>query len=178
MISGTDFAVHNPFIGWTKAEMCRVLDESNLSAVTGITQSCDRSPRSEIRQCGSCSSCILRRQALLASGIPDSSDYLVHNGTDKQRKKYLAESHLFYMMYQARDLRQVHENQGAWDVLRHKHPTLLGDIPMRLPASVENSGRDIASELVEVLRRYAHEWSLAAVEKGFEVEYADIFNVK
>ena len=177
-IAGKQFVVHNPFIGWTKAEMCRVLDRMNLSAVAGITQSCDRSPRSKIPQCGTCSSCILRRQALLASGIPDTSDYLVHKGTDQQRKKYLAESHLPYMMSQARNLRQLLDSERAWDDLMYKHPTLLGDIPMRLPASVRRSRSDFTSELVEVLRRYAHEWLLAQVQQGFEAEYGDIFNVK
>lgn len=175
-ISGTDFKVHNPFIGWTKAQMCRVFNKMNLSAVAGITQSCDRSPRSKIKQCGTCSSCILRRQAFLASGIPDTSKYLVHRGTDQQRKKYLAESHLPYMMYQARNLRQVFESEDAWDVLRHKHPTLLGDISMRLPASTGHLGADLALKLAEVLRRYGHEWSLTKVRKGFASEYVDIVN--
>lgn len=177
-IAGKQFVVHNPFIGRTKAEMCRVLEKMNLSAVAGITQSCDRSPRSKIPQCGTCSSCILRRQALLASGIPDTSNYLIHEGTDQQRKKYLAESHLPYMMFQAHNLRQILDSEGAWDDLMYKHPTLLGDIPMRLPASVRRSGSDFAAELVEVLRRYAHEWSLAQVQQGFEAEYGDIFSVK
>ena len=153
VISGTDFKVRNPFIGWTKAKMCDVFNKMNLSAVAGITQSCDRSPRDKIKQCGTCSSCILRRQAFLASGIPDTSEYLVHSGTDKQRKKYLAESHLPYMMYQARNLWQVFESEDAWDVLRHKHPTLLGDFSMRLPASSEHLGADFALKLAEVLRR-------------------------
>ena len=176
IISGTDFNVHNPFIGWTKAEMCSVLDKMNLSAVAGITQSCDRSPRSKIPQCGTCSSCILRRQALLASNIPDTSEYLVHSGTDQQRKKYLAESHLPYMMYQARNLRQIFESEDAWDVLRHKHPTLLGDNSMRLPVSTEHLGTDFALESAEVLRRYGHEWSLTKVRKGFASEYVGIVN--
>jgi len=175
-ISGTDFVVHNPFIGWTKAEMCRVFNKMNLSAVAVITQSCDRAPRSKIKQCGTCSSCILRRQALLASGIPDTSEYLVHSGTVKQRKKYFAESHLPYMMYQARNLRQIFESEDAWDVLRHKHPTLLGDISMRLPASTEHLGPDFALESAEVLRRYSHEWSLTDVQKGFAVENVEIVN--
>lgn len=175
-ISGTDFTVHNPFIGWTKAEMCSVLDKMNLSAVAGITRSCDRSPRSKIPQCGTCSSCILRRQALLASSIPDSSDYLVHQGTDQQRKKYLAESHLPYMMYQARNLRQIFTGEDAWDVLKYKHPTLLDDIAMRLPASSEHVGTDFAMELAEVIRRYGYEWSLPKVRKGFASEHVDIVN--
>ena len=175
-ISGTDFAVHNPFISWTKAEMCRVLDKMNLSAVAGITQSCDRAPRSKIPQCGTCSSCILRRQALLAADITDTSEYLVHRGTDKQQKKYFAESHLPYMMYQARNLRQIFESEDAWDVLRHKHPTLLGDISMRLPVSTEHLGTDFALESAEVLRRYGHEWSLTKVRKGFASEYVGIVN--
>ena len=175
-ISGTDFKVHNPFIGWTKAEMCSVLGKMDLSSVVGITKSCDRSPRSKIPQCGTCSSCILRRQALLASGIPDTSEYLVHYGTDQQRKKYLAESHLPYMMHQARNLRRIFESEDAWDALRHKHPTLLDGISMRLPASTGQFGPDFDRESIEVLRRYGHEWSLTDVQKGFASENVDIVN--
>ncbi len=176
IISDTDFTVHNPFIHWTKAEMCSVLDKMNLSAVAGITQSCDRSPRSKIPQCGTCSSCILRRQALLASGIPDTSNYLVHKGTDQQRKKYLAESHLPYMMFQVRNLRQIFDSESARDDLMYKYPTLLGDIPMRLSTNSGYVGSDFALGLVQVLRRYGQEWSLTEVQKGFESEYADIVN--
>jgi len=78
------------------------------------------------------------------------------------------------MMYQARNLRRIFESEDAWDVLRHKHPTLLGDIPMRLPSSTGQLGPDFSRELVEVLRRYGHEWSLADVRKGFASEYLDI----
>ena len=173
MVSGTEFIVHNPFIGCTKADMCSVLDKMNLSAVAGITQSCDRSPRSKIPQCGTCSSCILRRQALLASGNCDTSEYLVHRGTDRQKKKYLAESHLPYMMYQARNLRQIFESEDAWDVLRHKHPTLLDDIPTRHAACGARVEPDFDSMLSDVLRRYAQEWSLSEVQKGFEMESQD-----
>ena len=170
MVSDTDFTVHNPFIGRTKAEMCRVLDKMSLSAIAGKTQSCDRSPRDKIPQCGTCSSCILRRQAFLASGIPDSSEYLVQKGNDQQHKKYLAESHLLYMMYQAQKLRQILEGEDAWLVLTHEYPTLLGDIPTRLRAINSASGCDNIAELVEMLRRYAQEWLRPEVQKGFEAE--------
>ena len=77
-------------------------------------------------------------------------------------------------MLQARRLRQLPEGEGAWDVLKHKHPTLLGDIPTRLPADSGYVIPDFTSELVNVLRRYGDEWSRSEVQKGFASEYVDI----
>ena len=110
-----------------KLKCVRVFNKMNLSTVAGITQSCDRSPRNKIKQCGTCSSCILRRQALCSLlAFPIRQNILSTRELISSAQKYLAESHLPYMMYQARNLRRVFESEDAWDVLRHKHPTLLG----------------------------------------------------
>lgn len=73
------FTIHNRCIFLTKAEMCR--HGAVLLAAEGIgsTFSCDGFPvrRSRLAQCGFCTSCILRRQALETAGLSlyDANDY-------------------------------------------------------------------------------------------------------
>ena len=178
IVMETPFVVHNPFLGCTKAEMCRVLDKMNMSDIVWESQSCDRSPRNKISQCGSCSSCLLRRQALLAAGIRDQSSYLLHLGAKQEREKYLTESHLLHMMHQSGNLRQIVQRDNAWAFLRHKNPTLLGDVLYRLPSSNGQDSQDIAEVIISVLRRYANEWIIPSVQKEFETEYVDISRVR
>ena len=63
--------VKNPFLFHTKAAMCAALEPAGLSDAIRDTVSCDGFPQrvSNQPQCGHCTSCIFRRQALLASGL-------------------------------------------------------------------------------------------------------------
>ena len=66
--------IENPYLSRTKAEMCRALPDAGLVDVIPETVSCDSFPlrfRGESAQCGYCTSCVLRRQALHASGLCD-----------------------------------------------------------------------------------------------------------
>ncbi|MDE0143454.1 MAG: 7-cyano-7-deazaguanine synthase [Caldilineaceae bacterium] len=71
--------IRNPFLFRTKTEMCRALGPIGLASAVQFTVSCDSFP---VRvpgksQCGVCTSCILRRQSLLAAGY---QDYDPHSG--------------------------------------------------------------------------------------------------
>ena len=63
--------VENPFLLQTKAKMCAALEPAGLSDSIRDTVSCDGFPQRVLNrpQCGYCTSCIFRRQALLASGL-------------------------------------------------------------------------------------------------------------
>ena len=63
--------VRNPCLFRTKAEMCRGLPAAGLADTVRDTVSCDSFPLrvKDTPQCGSCTSCVLRRQALAASGL-------------------------------------------------------------------------------------------------------------
>lgn len=66
--------IENPYLFHTKAEMCEALQGAGFLDAVGETVSCDRFPlriRDRPSQCGFCTSCILRRQALHASGLGD-----------------------------------------------------------------------------------------------------------
>lgn len=66
-VLGRHLSVRNPFLFHTKAEMCRSLLPSGFADAVGDTISCDSFPMripNQAPQCGYCTSCVLRRQAL------------------------------------------------------------------------------------------------------------------
>ena len=75
---GHSCVISNPCQFFTKAQMCSYFHESELSDLISQTVSCDSYPLREcVPQCGICTSCILRRQALRVAKLPDSaSGYL------------------------------------------------------------------------------------------------------
>lgn len=75
------FRIVNPFWNITKGAMCRFLkSDERLVNLSFDTVTCDRLPRVEGRQCGYCTSCILRRQAFIAAGIEDLTVYASDQG--------------------------------------------------------------------------------------------------
>ena len=116
-VLGRPFKIHNPFIEWTKAEMCNVINEMSVSDIAWTTWSCDRARGALFVQCGRCSSCLLRRQSFIASDTEDRTRYLIHVETGTKHDNLLRESHLLHMTYQARTLRQIFQRDDAWDVL-------------------------------------------------------------
>ncbi len=174
MILDQPFQICNPFLGWTKAEMCQVLDEMNVIDTALMTESCDRPHRKGVSQCGRCSSCLLRRQSFVVAGVEDRTKYLIHEETGAERENLLRKSHLPHMMYQARSLRKIFQRDDAWEVLKYKHSTLLGDIPYRLSETDGQDTDDTVDKIVNVLRRYADEWKNPSVIEAFEAEIQDI----
>ncbi len=152
------FKIHNPFIGWTKAEMCEVLKELGISDVAWRTWSCDRARGTNFVQCGRCSSCILRRQGFLVARIGDCTLYRLDRVSNSEREKLLSESHLLHMLCQAKSLRNILQTENAWDVLALKHPTLLGQITHFLPEDKNRCGPSLREAIVSMLSRYADEW--------------------
>jgi hypothetical protein len=77
---GENFQIRNPFLFSTKADMCQILAEDKRADLASLTKSCDRPHRQQPDQCGYCSSCLLRRQALAASKIEDKTSYVIFAG--------------------------------------------------------------------------------------------------
>jgi 7-cyano-7-deazaguanine synthase in queuosine biosynthesis len=123
-VIGEPFRFHNPFLLWTKAELCEVLAELPLRQLIWETVSCDR-PRREIpAQCGCCSSCLLRRQGLLALGLGDQTTYgVISEMCDREnttlpspgsRRRPFKASHLQAMQYQVNSLRAIFRSDNPW----------------------------------------------------------------
>ncbi len=75
---GHNSVISNPCQFLTKAQMCSYFQESELADLISETVFCDSYPlREGVPQCGTCTSCILRRQALKVARFTDStSGYL------------------------------------------------------------------------------------------------------
>jgi hypothetical protein len=70
-ITAHSFHIRTPFLFSTKADCLKGIEENSLRAGIARTFSCDRFPdyRERRRQCGVCSSCILRRLSLESAGL-------------------------------------------------------------------------------------------------------------
>ena len=73
----TSFQFRNPFLFWTKAQMCKVFKDTFSTSLIASTITCDRLHRQIPMQCGCCSSCLLRRQALAVHAINDTTGYVI-----------------------------------------------------------------------------------------------------
>ncbi len=71
-----NFKILNSFWDQTKGQMCaHIVHQRDLQKLAFQTLTCDRLPRIEGRQCGYCTSCLLRRQALLWANVHDETVY-------------------------------------------------------------------------------------------------------
>lgn len=122
--------IRNPFLFRTKTEMCRALGPIGLASAVQFTVSCDSFP---VRvpgksQCGVCTSCILRRQSLLAAGYQDydpHSGYLYNLLVDGSN---IASNLLFgseVMREQVCTLARCLDSDNSWHSLTASFPELF-----------------------------------------------------
>jgi 7-cyano-7-deazaguanine synthase len=67
------YSIHAPLLHMTKSEIIRAGDQAGVDF--SLTHSC-YDPAPDGRACGSCDSCILRRDGFLQAGIPDPTRYV------------------------------------------------------------------------------------------------------
>ncbi|EJO77757.1 hypothetical protein Q2295_02330 [Leptospira interrogans] len=92
---GSEKKIVNPFLFFTKGEMCKVFTSDILisSNILELSSSCDSNHRQKDKpgQCGYCSSCLLRRQGILGTGLTDPTRYSYPNLNDAKRMKYFTQ---------------------------------------------------------------------------------------
>jgi 7-cyano-7-deazaguanine synthase in queuosine biosynthesis len=68
--------IRDPFLFRTKADLCKALIQGGIGDLVSKTVSCDGFAQRVARraQCGVCTSCVLRRQSLLAAGLGAHDD--------------------------------------------------------------------------------------------------------
>ncbi len=75
--AGLRVRIENPYQFTTKGEMLRgCADQALLTAEAARATSCGRFQRFNYRHCGRCVPCQVRRAAFIASGIPDTTEYV------------------------------------------------------------------------------------------------------
>ncbi|MCW7470554.1 7-cyano-7-deazaguanine synthase [Leptospira kanakyensis] len=79
LVTDTEIKIENPYAFQTKSEMLRNILEKKLTNFISITSSCDSPQRKKPKECGFCTSCLLRRFSLLSAGIEDEKDYIFKN---------------------------------------------------------------------------------------------------
>ena len=161
--------IDNPFMFTTKAEMCRALPEAGLATLVRETVSCDGYPQ-RVRgqaQCGCCTSCVLRRQALFCSGLAENdpiSDYRrdILSGLKRLERN---ESHGFMVMdEQVKLMARCLESNRPWRELTIAYPE-LARTTVELAARPGAPGQeDLAASYVELFRTHVHEWNNFASE--------------
>ena len=161
--------IENPFMFTTKAEMCRALPEVDLAAVVRETVSCDGYPQRVPgqAQCGHCTSCVLRRQALFCGGLADydhSADYRrdILSGIKRLGPD---ESHGFMVMSeQVRLMARCLESDQPWQELTIAYPELARtavELAGRLGAPPQEV---LSASYVELFRSHVQEWNKFASE--------------
>jgi hypothetical protein len=152
----TQFDFSNPYMFWTKSQMRESLIKLNTSNLIHFTSSCDRPHRSShgVIQCGSCSSCILRRQAIAALDIVDPTEY--ENGELIDKNECL---HLRAMTYQLITMKKILNQSNPWYAFSSEYHEL--DDIVDLVSQLENLSPDIIRErIIQMYQIYISEWRL------------------
>jgi len=71
-VGGNEIAIETPLIDLKKSEIIRI--GTNLGVDYSLTHSC-YDPAADGSSCGSCDSCIIRKQGFVEAGVPDPTRY-------------------------------------------------------------------------------------------------------
>ena len=156
---GRHFRMRLPFLFWTKAELCAGIRAAGLCDLIPVTVSCDGFPR-RVKgkpQCGRCTSCLLRRQALGAAGLSafDPADAYAFDVDATSREEWPYELHA--MLDQRWSLMQGLAQHDAWEGLSHRYPQLESAMCELGPRGwdVDRTRRGI----VGLYTRYCNDWA-------------------
>jgi hypothetical protein len=164
-----ELKVINPFQFWTKGKMCRSLNKPGLDTLAGMTISCDSFPlRIPVsHQCGTCTSCLLRRLSLFSAGlgVKDQASAYQHDvfnlksfkSYDEKRKKLYP---FLAMSDQANKIESCLNSPLPWLALMGVFPELR-EIQESISKDTNQNQEKIAELILELYHEYIREW------KGF-----------
>lgn len=156
------FEIHNPFWLNTKSEMCAYPEVQRLAQYITHTFSCDSFPirQKDKSQCGSCTSCLLRRLSLETSklGCFDKSKIYLRDllSTDFQ----VTEKHLLglrAMEWQYHQIKSCLENTKAWQSISHQFPE-LNNIVTILTLRTDADASFLQQSIIKLYNKYILEW--------------------
>lgn len=161
LLTGQRFRILNPFLFVTKAEMCRNPAVQRLGAHVPLTFSCDGFPvrRKNKSQCGSCTSCLLRRQALESAGLSkfDQDGYL----NDLLSPSFVgSESQLHAvraMDWQVHRIKRALAETNPWKSLVREWVELKR-LEVEMCRGSERRCKEVQDNLLHLFSRYAEEW--------------------
>ena len=155
------FTFHNPWLFLTKGQLCSGLAASGVRELVRQTVSCDGFPqRVKARpQCGHCTSCLLRRQALDVAGLrscdtPDLYRYDIRNASAdwSPAKRYPFQA----MSAQVSRLESALLSSDPWQSLSVVHPQIR-EVACVLSGQSQSS-RAAEDRVIQLYRQYCTEW--------------------
>ncbi len=164
LLTGSPFTFQNPYLFQTKGEMCRHPAVRGLASYLPLTFSCDGFPvqTKGKPQCGSCTSCLLRRLSLEAAKLSafDRGDrYICDLLTPGAKASERQLQNLRAMEWQYRKISQRLAGKSPWQSLVTEFPELQA-LASELGSSWEGaeSGGKIERPLLKLYARYVAEW--------------------
>lgn len=165
MIFDEPFVIENLALWSTKTELCRALIDSPLRQTISQTVSCDGSfSRRERRkrQCGVCTSCLLRRLSLIAADLVDAD--LPHDYQfDILKASSIKNANRLFQFKAMRNhiqkLRNCLEAQNPWFELSHSYP-ILEEIKLSLGILTKDNKELIQNKILYLYSNYVQEWSI------------------
>lgn len=157
------FHFKNPFLFWTKAQMCASLTHSDAVEIANNTVSCDSLHRkpNQPTQFGKCSSCLLRRQSLAAADIVDRTPYyreILEQPSD--RIGFDA------MLYQVETLQNCFAASSPWEKLCQRYPCLV-TVADRIAKHEKTTPQFVADQIMRLYRAYVSEWDYVLHTSAF-----------
>jgi 7-cyano-7-deazaguanine synthase in queuosine biosynthesis len=158
LLGRQEFTIKNECLHLTKAEMCNHPAVKRVSLKIADTFSCDGFPvrRHKLAQCGFCTSCLLRRQALEVAALAefDGDDY----GCDLRQEGPFRPHHLRAlraMDYQSNRLLNALIAADGWAALCFEFPEMR-----RLADAMANDSPvvDIRDQLIRLYGQHVKEW--------------------
>jgi hypothetical protein len=170
LAGGIEFSIVNHCLYQTEAEMCGTPAVAAVLAGISSTFSCDGFPvrRRLFAQCGFCTSCLLRRQALEGASLAvhDSNDY----GCDLTSDELHSGQHLTSlrsMNVQALRIRDALDSAESWKRLTLAFPEL------RRVAEAIGNGTDsleVRRDLLRLYTQHVSEWREFSALKHLQLQ--------
>lgn len=149
------FRFCNPYQFVTKTQMVAALSEHADLAFN--TVSCDGRYRQaeQPSQCGHCSSCLLRRMALLNVFGQDETKYAIAWGIGTSSAEH--GTHFRAMDYQASKLREILASPEPWRHLQYRYPGLR-TLVIKIARDSGKSVSQLEGLLLDLYRSHVNEW--------------------
>ena len=145
--------------------MCQSFANSSLRNAIKHTVSCDGSFSRRVRrkrQCGVCTSCLLRRQSLTAAGLAeydfvDDYEFDIFKTSAFQNTDRLFAFHA--MQNQAQKIKSCLQAANPWLTLAATYP-ILEEMKLRLSGLSELKMKSVQQKILRLYSAHLNEWSL------------------
>ncbi len=163
LVLDQEIRIENPFLFTTKAEMCKAILTSGLGDIVQHTVSCDGfPPRLQGKsQCGKCTSCILRREALYNAGLKDSDHGYKYQHDFFENPEILMKRTgrgFPLMLEQVRKMESCLDSSEPWGRLVATYPE-LARTSMELETHWHMCSKEIRSSFMKLFKTYVQEWA-------------------